>query len=344
VSATPYVSIIMPCRNEARCIGAVLEEILQHQEEPQGGFEIIVADGLSSDGTRDRVLALAQCDPRIRLVDNPHRYTPHGLNAALAAARGEIIIRMDAHTAYAPDYLIRCVETLLVRNADNVGGPWVARGKGYWSRAIAAAFQSAFAIGGARGHRVGYEGPVDTVYLGCWRKDVFSRFGRFDEELVRNQDDEHNLRITRQGGVVWQSPVIRSWYVPRQSLYALFRQYFQYGYWKVRVIQKHQLPASLRHLVPGAFVSALLACLVAGPFYVPARWVGGVLAAVYLACVLLASVVTGARSEWKLIPALPFVFPAYHLGYGLGFLQGVLDFAIIRRRPRFSATELTRSE
>ena len=338
----PYVSVIMPCRNEARYIGPVLEAILQ-QKEPPGGFEILVADGLSSDGTRDRVLAMAQRDHRIRLVDNPDRFTPHGLNAAIAAARGDIIVRMDAHTAYAPDYVVRCVETLLARKADNVGGPWVARGKGYLSRAIAAAFQSAFAVGGARGHRLHYEGPVDTVYLGCWRKEAFAKFGAFDEELVRNQDDEHNLRITRHGGVVWQTPAIRSWYVPRRSLYALFRQYFQYGYWKVRVIQKQHLPASIRHVVPGAFVATLLACLAGAYFYPPVAWLGGGLVACYLLCVALASVVTGAGSEWKLIPVLPLVFPAYHFGYGLGFLRGVLDFVVIRRGPRSSATELTRT-
>ncbi len=224
----PYVSVIMPCRNEARYIEPVLDAILA-QKEPSGGFEIIVADGLSSDGTRDQVLEAAQRDARVRLVDNPDRFTPHGLNAAISSARGEVIVRMDAHTSYATDYLKTCVEVLKKTGADNVGGPWVACGQEYLSRAIAAAFQSAFAVGGARGHRREYEGPVDTVYLGCWRKSAFTKFGAFDEELVRNQDDEHNLRMTRAGGVVWQSTAIRSLYVPRSSLSALFRQYFQYG-------------------------------------------------------------------------------------------------------------------
>lgn len=338
----PYVSVIMPCRNEARYIEPVLDAILA-QKEPPGGFEIIVADGLSSDGTRDQVLEAAQRDARVRLVDNPDRFTPHGLNAAISSARGEVIVRMDAHTSYASDYLKTCVEVLKKTGADNVGGPWVACGQEYLSRAIAAAFQSAFAVGGARGHQREYEGPVDTVYLGCWRKSAFTKFGAFDEELVRNQDDEHNLRMTRAGGVVWQSTAIRSLYVPRSSLSALFRQYFQYGYWKVRVIQKHRLPASIRHVVPGLFVITLLACLAASFMYPPAGWLGLGLAALYLVCALAASVVTGAQSEWKLIPVLPAVFAAYHFGYGLGFLRGLLDFVVIRRGPRASATRLTRT-
>jgi hypothetical protein len=183
------------------------------------------------------------------------------LNAAIRAARGEIIIRMDAHTEYAPDYIRRCVETLRQTGADNVGGPWVAKGEGCISRAVAEAFQSPFSVGGARSHVLEHEGLVDSVYLGCWRRETFERFGYFDEELVRNQDDEHNLRIVRDGGKVWQNPEIKSWYRPRGSLSALFRQYMQYGYWKVHVIQKHKLPASWRHLVPGAFVLTLLLLL-----------------------------------------------------------------------------------
>lgn len=339
---TPCVSVIMPCRNEAWYIEPVLDAILA-MKNPPGGFEVIVADGMSNDGTRERVHEMAQRDPRIRLVDNPNRFTPHGLNAAIAAARGDIIVRMDAHTAYSSDYLCACVKALSTSRADNVGGPWVAQGQGYLSRAIAAAFQSAFAVGGARGHQREYEGPVDTVYLGCWHKSTFARFGTFDEELIRNQDDEHNLRITRGGGKVWQSTAIRSLYVPRHSLVALFRQYFQYGYWKVRVIQKHRLPASIRHVVPGAFVLALLVCGAAAFVFSFAGWLGLGLGILYVACVVAAAVVTGFRSECKLVPVLPAVFAAYHFGYGLGFLRGLLDFIVIKRGPRASAIRLTRT-
>src|SRR5689334_5169766 len=150
---------------------------------------------------------------------------------------------MDAHTQCAPDYLRECMIALRKTDADNVGGPWIAKGTGIVGRAIAAAFQSAFGIGGGRAHDPNYTGVVDTVYLGCWPRRVFDRFGLFDEELVRNQDDEFNLRITRGGGKIWQSRSIKSSYQPRGSLHLLFQQQLQYGYWKVRVIQKHKIPA-----------------------------------------------------------------------------------------------------
>src|SRR5262249_46312079 len=148
---------------------------------------------------------LADEDPRLRIIDNPGRIVSMGLNQAIRGAQGKVIARMDAHTSYAPDYVRRCVEVLRETAADNVGGPWVARGTGRIGQAIAAAFQSSFAMGGGRGHDPNYSGPVDTVYLGCWPKEVFDRIGFFDEDLVRNQDDEFNLRLLRSGGKIWQS-------------------------------------------------------------------------------------------------------------------------------------------
>ena len=219
---------------------------------------MIVADGMSDDGTRAILEQFAKTEPRLKIVDNPNRIVSTGLNAALAVARGKVIIRMDAHTEFARDYVRSCLEVLEATGADNVGGPWVAKGSGQVGRAIAAAFQSPFAMGGARGHDPSYEGTVDTVYLGCWPRRVFDQIGLFDEELVRNQDDEFNLRLTEHGGRIYQSPRIRSWYTPRNSLRALLNQYKQYGYWKVRVIRKHQKPASIRHLVPAAFMCSLV--------------------------------------------------------------------------------------
>ena len=196
-----------------------------------------------------------------------------GLNAAIRVAQGSIIIRLDAHTKYAPDYIRQCLAVLQETGADNVGGPCIAEGKGFVSQAIAAAFHSPFAVGGARWHDLDYVGAADTVHLGCWRREVFDRIGLFDEELVRNQDDEFNLRLTRAGGKIWHSPRIKSWYRPRESLRALIRQYMQYGYWKVRVIQKHKMPASVRHLIPGGFV-LLLICATAGVFLVASCGLG----------------------------------------------------------------------
>ncbi len=254
--SNPKLTVIIPCRNEADCIEDCLQSVVT-QKSPGREVEVIVADGMSDDGTREILEQFAGQHAGMRIVDNPRRIASTGLNAAIALATGDIIVRLDAHTEYAPDYLQQCRVVLQQTGADNVGGPARTRPRTFWERAIAAAYHSGFAAGGARFHNEDYEGYVDTVTYGCWRKATFDRFGLFDEELVRNQDDEHNLRIIRGGGKVWQSPRIRSYYRPRGSLAALFQQYSQYGYWKVRVIRKHRLPASPRHLVPGAFVLSL---------------------------------------------------------------------------------------
>jgi len=167
---------------------------------------------------------LSGADSRIRVIANPKRIVSAGLNEAIRAAEGEIIVRMDAHTEYAPDYVINCVSALLKSGADNVGGPARTKAETWMERAIAAAYHSPFAVGGALFHNVEYEGYVDTVPYGCWWKSSFERYGLFDDELARNQDDEHNLRIIRGGGRIWQTPQIKSWYRQRGSLGALFRQ------------------------------------------------------------------------------------------------------------------------
>lgn len=335
------VSVIIPCRNEEDCIEACVRSIFD-QDPPSGGFEVIVADGMSTDNTRGILDRLAKEDDRLIVIDNPRRFVSSGLNAAIAVSRGKVIVRMDAHTVYARDYVRQCLAVLEETGADNVGGPWAAEGEGLMGRAIAAAFQSPFSVGGARGHDLGYEGPLDTVYLGCWPREVFARFGLFDEELVRNQDDEFNLRLIRSGGTIWQSPRIRSWYRTRGSLGNLFRQYGQYGYWKVRVIQKHHLPASLRHVVPGGFLLSLLFLLIASWWWTSALWgLIGILS-LYGAAILSAAIVTAGKSDWKLLPILPLVFGTYHVSYGLGFIRGVINFLIMRRRPPQSLVALTR--
>ena len=340
--SAPHVSVILACRNEQiyieRCVRSLLD-----QQSPDGGFEIIVCDGQSTDGTRETLDRLAGQHSLIRIIDNPHRIVSTGLNAGIAAARGRIIVRVDAHTSYAPDYVRQSVAVLEETGADNVGGPWHAVGRSDTSRAIAHAFHSRFGSGGALAHNRAYEGPVDTVYLGCWRRTLFDRLGGFDEELVRNQDDEFNLRIRRNGGTIWQSVRIRSSYHPRSSLRDLFRQYMQYGYWKVRVIQKHGIPASWRHLVPAAFVATWIVLGLLSWALPAARSAALVLGALYAAGLLVAAAVTARASEWRLFPLLPAVFLCFHVGYGVGFLRGIFDFLIRRRAPAAVMSRLSRS-
>jgi len=326
------VSVVMPCRNEGKYIASVLD-ILLEQDVRGIEWEIIVADGMSDDGTREILQQYAAKYRQIRMIDNPKRITAAALNAGIRAARGDIIMRMDAHTEYSPDYIRNCVEVQHTTGADNVGGPMVAKGNGYLGRAIAAAYDSPFASGGALSHDLSYEGLVDTVYLGCWRRDIFQKVGLFDETLSPNEDDEFNLRLTRAGLKVWQSPKIRTVYNARPTLWALWGQYFQYGFRKVAVIRKHRRPSAKRQLVPGAFLLGNMILLIA---YIGTALTGasawlsivtriwlGVLACYGIAC-LLAAFATAKRHDWRLFPILPVVFPVFQISYGLGSLIGLV--------------------
>ncbi|PYV18631.1 MAG: glycosyltransferase family 2 protein [Acidobacteria bacterium] len=347
------VSIVVPCRNEAGAIPRFLESVLGQQV---GGIdlEVIVADGHSEDATRATLARYCRRDGRLRVVDNPERGASSGLNLAIGEARGEVIIRMDAHTEYAPDYVRECVRLLQETGADNVGGPARTRARGVVGRAIAAAYHSPFSSGGARFHDDGYEGWVDTVPYGCWKKETLLRLGLFDEALVRNQDDELNLRITRSGGRIWQAPSIRSWYWPRTSLGKLFQQYMQYGYWKVAVIRKHRLPASWRHLVPAAFLAANVAWVTAAAagsalgLRSLGSWsvrMGLALVLSYLAACLWAASSRIRREGIAAAALLPLVFPVFHLSYGAGFLWGLWDALRVPAKDaaaRSLVTEVTR--
>lgn len=320
------VSLISACRNEAGHIREFVDSILA-QDLSGMTWEVLIADGQSDDGTRRILDEYSAANPHLTVISNPRRIVSTGLNAAIRAAKGRILIRLDAHTRYASDYVKTSVATLQRTGADNVGGPARTSAKGPKAQAIAAAYHSRFSTGGARFHDPDYEGWCDTVPYGCWRAETFERIGPFDEDLVRNQDDEFNLRLTRAGGRVWQSSAIRSWYSPRPTLRALFQQYFQYGFWKVAVIRKHRLPGSWRHLVPVAFVMlqvALPAAALLNPLFV-APWL--LFLGVYAGANLLASFSAASEQGWETLPYIPAAFVAFHFSYGLGFLAGLLRFS-----------------
>jgi succinoglycan biosynthesis protein ExoA len=332
------ISIVVACRNERKYISAFTESLLA-QDLSGFDWELIIADGNSDDGTREFLFEFARAHPRITIIENSFRIVATGLNAAIRAANGEIILRMDTHSEYAPDYVRKCVEALENGDACNVGGPARTRAEGSRPCAIQAAYHSRFSSGGARFHDENYTGYVDTVPYGCWRKETLMRIGLFDEQLVRNQDDELNLRLTRAGGKIWQSADIVSWYHPRTALSSLFRQYFQYGFWKVRVIRKHRLPASWRHLIPGAFmllnVMLFLSVIIASASrawfareIMLAAWATLLLPYV-LACLVFA-VFSARNYGWRLLPYLPQTFAVFHTSYGLGFLAGLIYWPFAR--------------
>jgi len=337
------LSVIVPCRNEAEFIDPFCASVASQRLPADWSLEVLVADGQSDDGTRARLDALVACDARFRVIENPARIVSTGLNAALAQCRGDVVARLDVHTEYAGDYLAQCLAALEASGADNVGGPWLASAEPDrpTQQAIAAAFQSRWLAGGARSRQLGYSGWVDTVYLGCWPRRSFERFGNFDEALVRNQDDEHNLRIVRGGGRVWQSASIRSSYRPRDSIPTLFRQYLQYGYWKPFVMRKHGQPAALRHLLPGLLVLSLGTLLGAAVLGAPS-WPVLLMSGLYGAAVLCASMLIAAGSGWRLLPRLPAVIAAYHMGYGLGSVLGWIDVLSGAKSGRQRFARITR--
>src|ERR671939_1632711 len=352
--AWPLVSVVIPTRNEEQTIAGCLRAVLA-QDYPAGRMEVLVVDGRSTDRTRAIVAELGATDPhaRVQLLDNPHRIASTALNIGIRAARGEIIARVDGHTILAPDYLRRCVETLVTTGADNVGGLMRPQGHGYAGTCIALATRSRLGIGNSRFHYDERGGEVETVYLGCFRRSIFERVGLFDEGLVRNQDDELNDRIVAAGGRIWLSPHIRSTYLGRRSFRALWRQYYQYGYWKVRVLRRHPGARRLRHLAPAALVASLSSSAL---FDLATRMLPGVRAVpqplrrrvcpvsvlawgLYGAASLLAAMSLAVRAGWRYLPGLLVAFWCLHTGYGTGFLAGVLRAEGRRDRPRIPRPE-----
>jgi succinoglycan biosynthesis protein ExoA len=328
------VSIIVACRNEISHIRGFLDSLLS-QDMSDIAWEAITADGMSDDGTREVLEEYSARHPQLHVIANPGRIASAGLNAAIRAARGSIIMRMDAHTCYASNYCRLCVQTLESTGADNVGGPARTRTVGVRARAVAAAYHSPFATGGARFRDVDYEGWVNTLPYGCWRKTMLERIGLFDETLVREQDNELNLRLLRAGGKIWQNPAIISWYSPRSTLSNLFRQFFQYGFWQVAVIRKHRRPDSWRKLVPVVFVlgnglliggMAVTRAIGAAHWFTTMAILWLSMAAAYGLANLTASVIAAKRHGWATLPYLPAVFASYHISYGLGSLAGMRCF------------------
>jgi len=326
MTSEPLVTVILPVKNEGPFIERSLGAVLAQDWNP-ALLEVIVADGMSTDDTRRIVRRCAEGAPQISLsiVDNPGGIVPTAMNAGIAAARGEVIVRVDGHTIVDPDYVRRCVEALRRSGAENVGGRMTAVGETPFARAVSAATSSPFGVGGARFHYSDREEWVDTVYMGAWPRKVLEDLGGFDPEMVRDQDDELNYRLRARGGRILLSPDIRSRYFNRPTLRSLARQYFQYGFWKVRVLQKHPRQMRPRQFAPPALVAGLGLLGVASPFWRPARLALAAVAGTYVAASLAASG-HAARKGGARAALLPAAFTTLHFSYGFGFLLGLARF------------------
>jgi glycosyltransferase involved in cell wall biosynthesis len=331
-SGIPRVSVVLPVRNEASFIGPCLQSVLD-QDYPAERMEVLIVDGMSTDGTRTEVRALLRqraddAAPAVRLLDNPAMIVPAAMNVALAAAAGGLIVRVDGHAVLHPDYVRRCVDVLRATGSACVGGVVETVGTGAAGRAIAAAQSSHFGVGGVA-FRTGRRkaGVVDTVPFGAYPRAVLAQIGGYDEELACNEDDELNFRLQQAGGRIWYDPSIRAQYFSRATFGRLWRQYYRYGLYKVLVARKRGGLASPRHLVPAVFVAATAASSLVAAARRNARWTLPVLAP-YVAALVAASSRSAARTGAR--PTLVGIaFVTVHVAYGSGFLAGLKRW----RRP-----------
>ncbi len=324
------VSILVPCRNEASFIQACIESIL-FSDYPADRMELLVLDGMSTDGTRENVRTAERNDPRIRLLDNPKRVVGPAMNLGIQAAKGEVILRVDGHATVPVDFVRKNVEVLEEHpEAWCVGGAIETVSEHYTGKVIAAAMTSPVGVGNARFRLGDYEGPVDTVAFGAYRKWVFDKIGFFDEELVRNQDDELNMRILKAGGTIWMSRRIRSTYYSRTGPLKLWRQYFQYGFWRVRTLMKHRRPATIRQILPMLFVIGLLVLLAAAVMWPSTTILLAGFLCLYAVGLLLGAMGVGRRLGWKVAALVPAVFAILHFAYGFGGLWGGIRFVFLR--------------
>jgi succinoglycan biosynthesis protein ExoA len=319
------VTVILPIRNEeahiANCLKAVVD-----QNYPKEKLEILVVDGRSTDRTRDIVMDIQTAHKNIHLIDNPGEIVPTGLNMGIRQARGEIIIRVDGHTIIEPDYVNECVKTLTRTGAENAGGKMEGFSETPFGKAVVLATSSPFGIGNARFHFSNQEEYVDTVYLGAWPKDVFDKIGYFDEEMVRDQDDELNYRLRQRGGKIILNPRIKSTYTVRATTKGLWKQYFQYGFWKVRVLQKHPRQMSIRQFVPPLFISMLAFLSLFSIFSRLVRSIFAIIAGTYVMANVLATLLTAKNNPRNVVIRLPITFAILHFAYGTGFLSGLFKF------------------
>lgn len=330
----PFVSVVIPCLNEARFIRDCIDSVLAN-DYPAERFELLLVDGGSVDGTRDMIEHEEQRrGGQVRLVNNPKGVTPAALNAGIAAARGDLILRMDAHARIDPHYISRSVDALHRFNADNVGGIMhtLPQRNTVLGRAIAAALSHRFGVGNSL-FRVHSSEPrwVDTVFGGCYRREVFTRIGMFNEGLSRGQDMEFNLRLKQAGGRTLLVPDIVSYYYARGDALSFWRHNWNNGVWAILpFLYSTVVPVSARHLVPLFFVLALtgsaLTALSAGMW-----WPFAAIVFAYLAAASIAAVDSAVRNrDARLALVMPIVFMSLHCAYGLGSLWGTVRLIAYR--------------
>jgi glycosyltransferase involved in cell wall biosynthesis len=346
--STIKVSVIIPVRNELKYVNRIIKSILE-QDYPIENIEYIIVDGLSNDGTRQILEKYAQEYSFIYLLDNHQKIVPHALNIGIKEAKGDIIIRLDAHAEYPPSYISTLVYYLDKLGADNVGGVWETfpSSNTKEAKSIATALSTPFGVGNAE-YRIRYSVSreyveVDTVPFGCYRREVFDRIGLFDEDLTRNQDNEFNERLKKAGGKIYLIPNLKIKYFARESYSKLFKMQYQYGYFGPLVDLKLKRPTRLRRYIPTLFVLSLILPLLMIP--VDTRF--GLVSAISLGLYILASVFFSLyelyrRKNISLFPFLAYAYLVSHISYGIGYIAGVWDF-LLKKKHLHKKVEVTLS-
>lgn len=318
----PFISVIMPVRNEADFIARSIQSVLA-QDYPSDKIEVIVADGKSVDGTREILEEASRADPRITVIDNPGLIAPTGLNAATAKARGKYVFRVDGHCELMPDYFRRAVNHLQKEDVHAVGAPIETVGISPVSQGIAAAMSSRFGVGGSAFRTIkGQALFVDTVAFPGYSRDLIDAVGPYDERFVRNQDDEYNYRVRKMGWQILLAPDLGVRYFCRASLLSLWRQYFQYGYWKVEVLRLHPRQMSLRQFIPAAFVLSLFLLTLVGLWDARSLALSFALLLLYFCASSIAAIDLSIRHGWRLMAYIFAAFWVLHFSYGVGFIIG----------------------
>ena len=322
------VSIIVPCYNEETTIQFLLDA-LYRQTFPRTQLEIVIADGISTDFTLQRIQEFQNNHPDllIRVIKNDRRTIPSGVNAAIRNAQGDIIIRLDAHSMPHCDYVTKCVENLTQKYGDNVGGVWeIQPGKSGWlANSIALAASNPLGVGDARYRFTKQAGPVDTVPFGAFRRTLIDKVGLFDESLLTNEDYEFNTRVRRAGGTVWLDPAIRTVYFARSDLAALGRQYWRYGYWKLRMLRRYPNTIRWRQALPPMFVAGLIVLGLLAIFLPIFRWLFLSILGMYLLVLILDGLFLAIKHhDASLIIGIPLSIVVMHFSWGAAFLWSLL--------------------
>ncbi|MEO8231615.1 MAG: glycosyltransferase family 2 protein [Ignavibacteriota bacterium] len=328
------ISFIVPCRNESKYIVKTINSILS-QDMIGSDFEIIIVDGISDDGTREKLKELELQDSRIVIIDNEKKVTPVALNLGVKKAKGDYILILGAHASIAADYAYNCIKILESHvDASCAGGPIISIGESNLGKAIAVAMSSTLGVGNAKHRFPNYEGFAEMACFPVYKKEVFEQIGLFDEQLVRNQDDDFSFRLRLKGGKIFISPKAKSFYVVRDSLPKLFKQYSQYGYWRVALLKKHKLPIAMRQQIPFLFFSSVILLILLG-IILQKMVVGIILPVVYFITLIIFSLKIFIFEKKYFAYWLPVVIPVLHFSYAYGFFQGILKFSISKKQKDY---------